>query len=125
MKKPMLTTVAIAMAMLGVGSVPALAQGSETEPEQVPVAMVDCVIGGPCIGTSGNDTITGSDKQDVIYGLEGDDIIDPGNDSVTDYVFCGPGFDTVNQMPRVVPDGIIQYASEPDIIADDCETTVL
>ncbi|MCA1738190.1 MAG: hypothetical protein LC740_04965, partial [Actinobacteria bacterium] len=77
---------------------------------------------------SGNDTITGSDKQDVIYGLEGDDIIDSGNDSVTDYVFCGPGFDTVNQMPRVVDDrqGAIQYgATGPDVIADDCEISAL
>jgi len=126
----MLTRVAIAMVILVVGSVPALAQESETEPDQVPVAMVDCVVGGPCIGTSGHDTITGSDKQDVIYGLEGDDIIDPGNDSVTDYVFCGPGYDTVNQMPRVVPDdlqsqqGALQYGSE-DVIAEDCEATAL
>ena len=37
------------------GAAPTLAQG-------VPVAMVDCVIGGTCIGTSGSDTITGSDQ---------------------------------------------------------------
>jgi Ca2+-binding RTX toxin-like protein len=124
----MLTRMTIAMTMLVVGSVPALAQESEAELDQVPVSMVDCVIGGPCIGTSGNDTINGSDKQDVIYGLEGDDIIDSGNDSVTDYVFCGPGFDTVNQMPRVVDDrqGAIQYgATGPDVIADDCEISAL
>jgi hypothetical protein len=35
------------------------------------VAMVDCVVGGPCIGTSGHDTITGSDQYDEIYALEG------------------------------------------------------
>jgi Ca2+-binding RTX toxin-like protein len=95
---------------------------------QTPVSMVDCVVGGTCIGTSGNDTINASDKQDVIYGLEGDDVIDPGIDSATDYVYCGPGFDTVNQMPRVVDDiqDAIQYeASEPDVIADDCEQTAL
>ncbi|MDP8972268.1 MAG: hypothetical protein M3N45_03640 [Actinomycetota bacterium] len=95
---------------------------------QTDIAMVDCIIGGPCIGTSGNDTITGSDKQDVIYSLEGDDNIDPGNDSARDYVFCGPGFDTINQMPRVVDDtqDAIQYdASEPDVIADDCEVRAL
>jgi Ca2+-binding RTX toxin-like protein len=83
---------------------------------------------GPCIGTSGNDTINASDKQDVIYGLEGDDVIDPGIDSATDYVYCGPGFDTVNQMPGVVDDiqDAIQYeASEPDVIVDDCEEMAL
>ena len=104
-------------------AIPALAQ--------TPVAMVDCVVGGPCIGTSGNDTITGSDEQDEIYGLEGDDTIDSGNDSVRDYVYCGPGFDTVDQMPKVVPEalhdpqGALQYASEPDVIAEDCEETAL
>ncbi len=72
---------------------------------QTPVAMVDCVVGSLCIGTSGNDTITGSDEQDEIYGLEGDDTIDPGNVSVRDYVYCGPGFDPVDQMPSsVVPE---------------------
>ena len=99
---------------------------------QTPVAMVDCVVGGPCIGTSGKDTITGSEEQDEIYGLEGDDTIDPGNDSVRDYVYCGPGFDTVDQMPSSVvpealqdPQGALQYASEPDIIAEDCEERAL
>ncbi|MDQ3706618.1 MAG: hypothetical protein M3437_15640 [Chloroflexota bacterium] len=115
-----LTVAAVIAAVVVTMAVPVLAQTH--------VAMVDCIMGGPCIGTSGNDTITGSDKQDVIYGLEGDDTIDPGNDSVRDYVFCGPGFDTVNQMPRIVDDmqGAIQYdASEPDVIADDCEVTAL
>jgi hypothetical protein len=95
---------------------------------QAPVSMVDCVVGGTCIGTGGNDTINASDKQDVIYGFEGDDVIDPGIDSVTDYVYCGPGYDTVDQMPRVVEDtqDAIQYeASEPDVIADDCEVRAL
>ncbi len=94
---------------------------------QVVVAIVDCVMGGPCIGTSGNDTITGSPEQDVILALEGDDVIDPGNDAAADYVFCGPGFDTVNQMPRVIDDtqGAIQYGSEPDVIAEDCEERAL
>lgn len=103
-------------------AVPALAQ--------TPVSMVDCIIGGPCIGTSGNDTITGSNEQDEIYGLEGDDTIDPGNDSVRDYVYCGSGFDTVHQAPKVVPGDVqeqsaFQYASEPDIIAEDCESRAL
>ncbi len=53
--------------------------------------MVDCVTGGICIGTSGSDTITGSDQYDEIYGLEGDDLIDPGNDFEQDYVSCGLG----------------------------------
>ena len=103
--------------------VPALAQ--------TPVSMVDCAIGGPCIGTSGNDTITGSDEEDEIYGLEGDDTIDPGNDSVRDYVYCGPGFDTVHQAPNVVPADVqdaqsaFQYASQPDVLAEDCESRAL
>lgn len=116
-------TVAAAIAAVVTMSVPVLAQTH--------VAMVDCITGDPCIGTSGNDTITGSDEQDEIYGLEGDDTIDPGADSVTDYVYCGPDSDTVNQMPGVVPDdlqdqqGAIQYASEPDFLADDCEVRAL
>jgi len=89
--------------------VPALAQ--------TPVSMVDCVIGGTCIGTSGNDTITGSDQYDEIYALEGDDTIDPGNDLEQDYVSCGPGFDTVNQEP--IP------GAAPDVIESDCEVVGL
>jgi Ca2+-binding RTX toxin-like protein len=95
---------------------------------QVPVTMVDCMTDDPCIGTSGNDTINGSDRQDVIYGLGGDDVIDPGADQVPDYVYCGPGNDVVNQMPRVLPDdthGALQYGSGEDVIADDCETQAL
>ena len=115
--------VAVAVVVMVTMAVPALAQ--------MPVSMVDCVIGGPCIGTSGNDTITGSDEQDEIYGLEGDDTINPGHDSVRDYVYCGPGFDTVHQAPKVVPADVqdpqsaFQYASEPDVIAEDCESTAL
>ncbi len=118
-----LTVVAAIAAVVVTMAVPVLAQ---TE-----VTMVDCIIGDPCIGTPGNDTITGSDMQDEIYGLEGDDTIDPGNDSVRDYVYCGPGSDTVDQMPRVVPggpqdgQGALQYASEPDFVADDCEVRAL
>lgn len=111
---------AAVLAVVSVATAPALAQA--------PVAMVDCVIGGPCIGTSGNDTINGSELEDVIYGLEGDDIIDPGNDAATDYVFCGPGFDVVNQMPGPLPEpqqGFLQYEPEPDFIADDCEERAL
>lgn len=112
-----------------VGAVPALAQAPVVEEDlgQIPFVMVDCVMGGSCIGTSGNDTINGSQGQDFIFGLEGDDLIDPGNDRATDYVSCGPGFDTVNQMPRIVEDtlGTVQYQSEPDFITDDCEVRAL
>src|SRR4028119_571496 len=116
LKRRSALTAAVLVVVLMVGSAPALAQ-------QVPVTMVDCVMGGPCIGTSGNDTINGSSEQDEIYGLEGDDTIDPGNDAATDYVFCGPGYDVVNQEPRVLPD--VQYAYEPDVIAEDCELKAL
>jgi hypothetical protein len=49
-------------------------------------------------------------------------------DSVADHVYCGPGYDTVDQMPRVVDDthDAIQYeVSELDVIADDCEVRAL
>jgi Ca2+-binding RTX toxin-like protein len=91
---------------------------------QVPVTMVDCMTDDPCIGTAGNDTINGSDRHDIIYGLGGDDVIDPGADQVPDYVFCGPGYDVVNQMPRVLPDqaqGALQDGFGADVTADDCE----
>ena len=105
----LVASAAMAMVML-VGAAPALAQG-------VPVAMVDCVIGGICVGTSGHDTITGSDQYDEIYALEGDDTIDTGNDLEQDYVSCGPGFDTVNQEP--IP------GAAPEVIESDCEVVGL
>ncbi len=54
-------------------------------------------------------------------------MFDPGNDLDQYYVSCGPGFDTVNQMPRILEDtsGDVQYPSEPDFIADDCEVRAL
>jgi len=107
--KRLVATATTVMVVL-VGAAPVLAQG-------VPVAMVDCVIGGICIGTSGHDTITGSDQYDEIYALEGDDLIDPGNDVEQDYVSCGPGFDTVNQEP--VP------GAPPDVIESECEVVTL
>ena len=123
MKKSALS-VAVLAAVL-VGTVPVLAQVPVQEPSQVPVAIVDCVLGGTCIGTIGHDTITGSDEQDVIYALEGDDNIDPGDDAVADYVFCGPGFDTVDQMPGPVEQGFLQYDTQADFVADDCEVVAL
>lgn len=102
---------------LTLGSVPALAQE-----EGSPVAMVDCIVDDMCIGIPGNDTITGSQGQDTIYALEGDDIIYPGNDLMADSVYCGPGYDVVNQQPRVlseIQEDILQYAVEPDVIVDD------
>lgn len=135
MKKLTVLAMVLLMALTAVIPAIAIAQITEdtpnlitpSEPDQVEAAIVDCVVGGPCIGTEGNDTITGSPGQDIIYGLGGDDVIDPGNDAVTDYVFCGPGFDTMNQMPRVIDDtqSAIQYGSEPDVIAEDCEERAL
>jgi Ca2+-binding RTX toxin-like protein len=107
--KRLVATAAMVTVVL-VGAAPALAQG-------VPVTMVDCVIGGICIGTSGNDTITGSDQYDEIYALEGDDSIDTGNDLEQDHVSCGSGFDTVNQEP--IP------GAAPDVIESDCEVVGL
>ena len=123
MKKSMLSAAVLAVVL--VGTVPALAQVPVQEPSQVPVSIVDCVLGGTCIGTTGHDTITGSDEQDVIYALEGDDNIDPGNDAVADYVFCGPGFDTVDQMPGPAEQGFLQYDAQADFVADDCEVVAL
>jgi hypothetical protein len=119
-KKPMLSAALLAALPIVVAA-PALAQG-------VPATVVDCVVGAPCVGSPRNDTITGSEGQDVIYALEGDDVIDPGDDVAPDYVSCGPGYDVVDQMPRVVPDdrrGMLQYDPGPDVIADDCEERAL
>ena len=46
--------------------------------------MMDCILGDARIGTPGNGTIIGSQGQDTIYALEGDDIIDPGNGLMAD-----------------------------------------
>lgn len=126
MKK--LASLAAVLALVLAATAPALAQ--------VPVAIVDCLPGGdPCIGTSGDDTINGTDGQDVILGLEGDDVIDIGEDGAQDFVFCGDGYDFVDQVaPNVVTDdvlqnqqGFLQYEPEPpvpapDFIAEDCES---
>ena len=109
MKKLVATAAMVAVA--SAVAVPVLAR------EGVPVAMVDCVVGGRCIGTSGNDTITGSYQDDEIYALEGDDLIDPGNDLEQHYVSCGPGFDTVNQEPV--------SGAPPDVMESDCEVVAL
>ena len=109
--KRLVATAEMVTVVLVVGTAPALAQ------QEVPVAMVNCVIGGLCVGTSGHDTITGSYQYDEIYGLEGDDSIDVANDYGQDYVSCGPGFDTVNQEP--VPGAV------PDCIESDCEVVAL
>ena len=65
------------------------------------MAIADCVVGGLCTGTEGKDTITGSLEQDVILGLEGDDVIDPDNDAVADYVFGGPGLTRWPRCPKL------------------------
>ncbi len=109
---------------------------------QVPVTMVDCVLGGRCIGTNGHDTITASNRRDVIiaragndtvragggndriyggpgrdriFGGTGNDFISVRNDASRDFVACGPGFDTVNNMPGPGP---------ADTFAGDCEEFV-
>lgn len=118
-----LTMLAVVLTLALVGSVPALAQ--------VTRAVVDCVAGEYyCIGTDGDDTITGSPGQDVILALDGDDGISTSDPR--DFVFCGPGFDTVDRMPMIAPDdprdqqGLFQYAPDPALpeagfIAEDCE----
>jgi Ca2+-binding RTX toxin-like protein len=109
---------------------------------QRPVALVDCVIGGRCIGTNGHDTITASNRRDVIFARAGNDTVrarggndriygGPGrdrifagtgqdfinvrNDAFRDFVSCGSGFDTVNNMPGPGP---------ADSFAGDCEEFV-
>ncbi len=42
---------------------------------QVPVTMVDCFLGGRCIGTNGHDTITASNQRDVIFARAGNDTV--------------------------------------------------
>lgn len=141
MKK--LLPLAVMLALMLVVSAPALAQ--------VSVSMVDCNLGGPCIGTNGHDTITASNKRDVIFARAGNDTVDArggndlvfggaGNDSINggsgrdvifggggndfidvrnddsrDVVSCGPGFDTVNNIPGPGP---------ADVFASDCEEFV-
>ena len=122
------------LALILVASAPALGQ--------VPVAMVDCVLGGRCIGTNGHDTITATNRRDVIFARAGNDTVragggndriyggpgrdrifgGPGNDFINvrndasrDSVSCGPGFDTVNNMPGPGP---------ADSFAGDCEEFV-
>jgi Ca2+-binding RTX toxin-like protein len=45
------------------------------------------------IGTSGPDTLEGTDEDDNIYGLEGNDAITDGLGS--DRIFAGPGDDDI------------------------------
>jgi len=56
-------------------------------------------------GGSGGDDVSGGYGNDRIYGGLGDDHINPNDDAEGDYVDCGPGYDTVDQMPTVLPDG--------------------
>ena len=51
---------------------------------------MDRVADDPCIGTEGNDAITGYPEQGVLLSLEGDA-------AAVEYTFCVPGFDTMNQ----------------------------
>ena len=46
------------------------------------------------IGTTGNDTLTGTVNPDQLYGEDGDDTINAGAES--DYIEGGPGNDTIN-----------------------------
>ncbi len=108
---------AAVLAVVLVGAVPALAQ--------VMASLIDCTLGGECVGTEEEDVILGSGQQDVIQALGGDDIIDPGSDLEPDFVSCGPGFDSVNQSstPLLNQQGALQYPSELDSIDSDCEAT--
>ena len=84
-----------------------------TAPTALPaVAMENCNIGGPYIGTSGDDTNTGSNNRDLIQALAGNDTVDArggndvvyggaGNDSISggrgkDVIFGGTGDDFIN-----------------------------
>ncbi len=92
--RPILSATALGI-VLTVGPVPALARRRNRR-----VAMMDCILGDARIGTPGNGTIIGSQGQDTIYALEGDDIIDPGNGLMADYVSCGSGYDVVSRRAR-------------------------
>jgi hypothetical protein len=52
---------------------PDLATPPGAELDQVVTTIVDCVVGGPCVGTNGNDAITGSQEEDGIIAFKGDD----------------------------------------------------
>ena len=71
-------------------------------------AIVTCnagAVGTPCVGTNGNDVITGTANaggatptSDIIYGLGGDDVITDGGDAAGapgDLIFGGPGNDQI------------------------------
>jgi hypothetical protein len=51
----------------------------------------------------------------VLYAGRGADFVDVRGDYSRDYVYCGPGFDTVNNMPGPGP---------ADFFAADCEEFV-
>jgi Ca2+-binding RTX toxin-like protein len=61
----------------------------------IPTACGDVDLNGrfPIFGTSGNDTLRGSNKDDVIFGLEGNDKIDSGNGD--DCIVGGAGNDVL------------------------------
>lgn len=70
------------------------------------VAIVDCNLGGPCVGTPGNDLITGSDERDEIRARAGDDEVRArgGDDLVygargADLIYGGRGADELRGGP--------------------------
>ena len=71
------------------------AAGQQSEPAAVTITVTEltpdrCTI----LGTAGDDTLTGTSKNDVICGLGGDDKITGGNGK--DLIIAGPGDDTVS-----------------------------
>lgn len=86
----------------------------KTEGGQKPI---NCVAGKVCKGTSGDDVIIGSDRNDDINPFDGNDIVyaKGGNDTVRhsygkDYIEGGPGADTV----RGGFDDDTIYGNQPD-----------
>ena len=66
-------------------------------------------------GGGGGDSIEGGNGSDAVYAGRGNDFVNVRGDDSRDYVDCGPGYDTVNNMPGPGP---------ADVFAADCEEFV-